>query len=260
MRKTIVLRDVGGKVGGMLKIDGSMAVIESNSATDNCILNVGGELKAYRVVERVVSGVSIADWENAECLFLHGDVPRLYGVSSGVGNYERLWRRIELERDRASETLKKEQRRAEKRKSEEKRVSAKHGEQVEDLFAEKRRENKIDVFSINGGENPEFYYSIKQALDEMFVCYPEEKTLEKLIPDSKWVSVTYGANSSYVVGTMQIDGVVKYICYGLPASADTVPPSDLSGICEWIPGEDRTTGYWVVFQDAVTGETLTRIE
>ena len=104
---------------------------------------------------------------------------------------------------------------------------------------------------------PEFYLGVKPALDEMFTCYPEEEGLTALIPDSDWVRVSYGARSSYVIGLMRTAGQVEYICYGVPGNGNEQPPEEMRGACQWIPVPSGTAkGYWMVFQDAKTGETV----
>lgn len=101
----------------------------------------------------------------------------------------------------------------------------------------------------------DFYYSVKQQLDEMFVCYPEQKELAEVVPNSKWVSVD-GTEGSYTVGVIYCDDAPKYICYGVPAGRDTMPPDSMRSICQYLMADGADSGYWVVFQNADSGETV----
>ena len=104
-----------------------------------------------------------------------------------------------------------------------------------------------------------FYYKIRDALEEMYVCYPEEKTLSTLIEDSKWVRIDSGG-SYYVVGKVYMDNTLRYICYGLPGDRSMSPPDELANHTQYIPVPNREGGYFVVFQDANTGELLTNCD
>lgn len=101
----------------------------------------------------------------------------------------------------------------------------------------------------------EFYYSVRAQLDEMFICFPEIPTLSRAVPNSKWVKVD-GADGQYAVGIIYEEDAPKYICYGVPSKRDCLPPDNMRKMCQYI-ASDTSDGYWVVFQDADTGETLT---
>jgi hypothetical protein len=60
-----------------------------------------------------------------------------------------------------------------------------------------------------------------------------------------------------VVGLVLESGKEKYICYGVPCTYSKNPPKELKGFCSFIPLSifDLTgKGYWMMFQDAITGE------
>jgi len=101
----------------------------------------------------------------------------------------------------------------------------------------------------------EFYYSVKQQLDEMFVCYPEVPEMNAAIPGSKWVRID-SDEGPYVMGVISAEGAPVYICYGVPEEEGGVPPTDIKHACELI--KTNAGGYWIVYQDATTGETLTK--
>ena len=108
-------------------------------------------------------------------------------------------------------------------------------------------------------EGLEFYYKIRDALEETFVCYPLDDTLSKVIEGSEWVRIESGG-SYYVVGKVYIEGVLKYICYGLPGDRSMSPPDELANHTQYIPIPDTKGGYFVIFQDANTGELLTNCD
>ena len=100
----------------------------------------------------------------------------------------------------------------------------------------------------------EFYYSVRAQLDEMFICYPEIASLSRAVPNSKWVKVD-GADGEYAIGIIYEEDTPKYICYGVPSKRDCLPPDNMRKLCQYI-SIDINDGYWVVFQDADSGETL----
>ena len=118
-----------------------------------------------------------------------------------------------------------------------------------------------DAFDNIYGEN--FYEMIKEQIDELFNTYPSENVLEKLIPNSKWVRVKYDySNNGYVIGLIYELEVLKYISYGIPANYGDELPATMDAYNQWIPVDTNNpsgSGYYIMFQDAVTGKTI-RIE
>lgn len=104
-----------------------------------------------------------------------------------------------------------------------------------------------------------FYYKVRDALEETFVCYPLDDTLSKVIDGSEWVRIESGS-SYYVVGKVYMEGVLKYICYGLPGDRSMSPPDELANHTQYIPIPDTKGGYFVIFQDANTGELLSNCD
>lgn len=101
----------------------------------------------------------------------------------------------------------------------------------------------------------DFFIGIKPQLDELFKCYPADKELMRSVPDSKWVRVNYEKDEYYVVGIMYNGKRATHICYGVPGIY-TIRPKQKS---EWLPldyADPEGKGYWVIFQDAITGKTL----
>lgn len=107
-------------------------------------------------------------------------------------------------------------------------------------------------------DNP-YYLTVKKHLDELFFKFPEEDALVKIVPESKWVKISYSQSKYYVVGLVSEAKTEKYICYGVPATYSPTPPETLKGYCSFVPRSifDLTgEGYWMMFQDAVTGECV----
>ncbi len=105
-----------------------------------------------------------------------------------------------------------------------------------------------------------FYNMISEQLDELFEKYQHETNLEKLIESSKWVKINHEYdNKYYVVGIIYKDNDIKYICYGVPGNYNTEPPRELRGYSQWLPtdvADPYNKGYWVMYQDADTGENV----
>jgi len=126
---------------------------------------------------------------------------------------------------------------------------------------------KFDTASLLGewtkydGNN--FYYAVKPQIDELFVCYPEEKNLSEGVPNSKWVRVD-AEDGYYVVGLLFDEDEPSFICYGVPEYLDADKrraPQELENMCVFLPldfseGERKATGYWVIYQSAKTGEII----
>ena len=101
-----------------------------------------------------------------------------------------------------------------------------------------------------------FFDQVKTELEDLFLRFPSEDSLEKCFNDSRWVKIQYSENKYYVVGLIKENGKEKYVCYGVPANYSKNPPKELAGYCSFIPksifapfGE----GYWIMFQDANNG-------
>ena len=112
---------------------------------------------------------------------------------------------------------------------------------------EKKTESKLD--------DEDFFNGIRPQLDELFKCYPADKELMRAVPDSKWVRVDYENNEYYVVGILYNGKRATHICYGVPGDY-TIRPKQKS---EWLPldyADPEGKGYWVIFQDALTGNTI----
>ena len=107
-------------------------------------------------------------------------------------------------------------------------------------------------------DNP-YFLTVKSELDGVFQKFPEEPSLTKLFPESRFSRINYSENKFYVVGVIKERGEEKYICYGVPGAYSENAPEELAPYCSFIPlsvfdlsGE----GYWMMFQSAATGECI----
>lgn len=105
-----------------------------------------------------------------------------------------------------------------------------------------------------------FYDEIKGQLSLLFERYPEETFLNEIIPNSKWVKVDYEDNGQYfVIGLMYENEQVAYVCYGMPGEYSVTPPREFAGLSQWLPldpEKPNELGYWIMYQDAQTGENV----
>ena len=103
----------------------------------------------------------------------------------------------------------------------------------------------------------------RQELEEIFEKFPTHEGLEKLFPLSKFAKVSFAPDKYYVVGIINENGQEKYLCYGVPGKYNEQAPKELAPYCTFIPisifnlsGE----GFWMMFQDAVTGKCVCQKE
>ena len=101
---------------------------------------------------------------------------------------------------------------------------------------------------------------IKEQLDELFDRYPPEENLNRLVDNSYWVKINADYdNKYYVVGIIKNKQDIKYICYGVPGNYNIEPPIEMKDYSQWLPTDIKdpyTNGYWVMYQDADTGENI----
>ncbi len=108
-------------------------------------------------------------------------------------------------------------------------------------------------FKVMKGAN--FYKNVRGKLEEIMTANPRESTLEKLIPDSKWVKVYYEKDEYYAVGVLSEEGEVTFLAYGVPGLKRVKPPKDAEELCDFLEVDAKTgQGYWLMFQNAKTGE------
>lgn len=126
-------------------------------------------------------------------------------------------------------------------------------------------EDAQSLFRFAGSENLRederacYYDQVKGELSDLFSAHPAEEELEKCVPLSRWAKVTFARNKYYTVGVINDEKRPKYICYGVPAEKRGEPPEALKGKCSFLPlslFEPDGKGYWMMFQDAETGQCV----
>ena len=108
-------------------------------------------------------------------------------------------------------------------------------------------------------EKQPYYLSVQQELEEIFLKFPEEECLPRYFFGSRWAKIHYSESKYYVVGVIKENDKEKYICYGVPSSYSPEPPKELKGYCTFIPisiFDMKGDGYWMMFQDAVSGNCV----
>lgn len=117
---------------------------------------------------------------------------------------------------------------------------------------DKEIDETIDKEIANSGD---FFELISEQIDELFDKYPEEEKLSQIIPSSKWVKVDWENNGKYyVIGLIYEYDVLKYVCYGVPVASENDMPAEFENVGQWVPIDNW--GYYIMYQDAVTGETI----
>ena len=109
-------------------------------------------------------------------------------------------------------------------------------------------------------ESDEYHRAIQGELDELFQKYPRDKTLNGAFEHSEWVRVKGDKKRPLcLVGVIYEDVKPKYICYALPAENKNAPPQEIKDTCTFVPISpyDTEKGFFVIFQNAATGLTVT---
>ena len=120
---------------------------------------------------------------------------------------------------------------------------------------EVQKEELLDRLKVKDGA--EYYSKVKDSLDELFVIYPRENALEGIFPDSEWVKINYEETDYYVIGKIKERDRTVMIGYGVPGKKDVPPPKIADGIFSWLSVEmEEYDGYWLLFQDANTGQLV----
>lgn len=99
-----------------------------------------------------------------------------------------------------------------------------------------------------------FYEKIKDNINSLLQSNEKEEVLQRLIPQSRWAKV-YAEDGYYVVGV--VGEPVEFICYGIPDDDNTNPPDTSPDCRQWFEIERGGKGYWMMYQSAQDGRTLT---
>lgn len=135
---------------------------------------------------------------------------------------------------------------------------------VEDYYSnfeeEKTKENLQENVTSNKSE---FFASIESQIEQLLTTYEEEKALEEIIPNSKFVKVDLENNGNfYIFGVIHQNNDIKYIVYGLPGEYSVKPDDEYSKFYQWLPLNQENPegyGYYLMYQDAENGNQIEMI-
>ena len=96
-----------------------------------------------------------------------------------------------------------------------------------------------------------YYNSVREKIKEAFAKFPRAEELSKAISQSEWIK----ANGAYL-GIVYEKGQPRYLCVASESHGE--PPEEMKETCVFVPANPftETEGYYVVFQDADTGEIV----
>lgn len=101
-----------------------------------------------------------------------------------------------------------------------------------------------------------YYYSVKEKLDAAFSQGEKDERLLAVFPHSEWVK-----RSGALLGIVYAQGIPRWLCVAAAAEGEQ-PPEAMGGHAVFVPQSHFTEreGFWVVFQDADTGEYVAPTE
>ena len=111
--------------------------------------------------------------------------------------------------------------------------------------------NAFEKFYASGG-SANYYQSVKEEIVKVFVQFPPYYPLINKYKNCFFVRVDFPNSQRYfVMGVLQKQGAIKYICYGLPAERKGFSDKD------FVLVENQPTSFYMLFQDADTGQITT---
>ncbi len=127
----------------------------------------------------------------------------------------------------------------------------------ENGHATEKNEEPEDIrhpFKVADGQT--YFLKIKEELEELFARGERTDRLKGALPGSEWVRVADAGGC--LVGVVYEEMLVKYVAYALPAGQQRTPPEELKDACfiPLDPLDEERGGYFVLFQDADTGEVV----
>ena len=98
----------------------------------------------------------------------------------------------------------------------------------------------------------DYYKTVQKEIGKVFLDFPPYYPLINKYPQSFFVRIDFPSSEKYfVLGVLQQEQKVRYICYGLPAGKEEIADKD------FILVENAPTSFWMLFQDATTGQITT---
>lgn len=116
--------------------------------------------------------------------------------------------------------------------------------------------SESDYFEVHTPQEPPrpmrkltYYYTVRAQLERTMKDNPPDNRLCAAVPHSEWVNTGRG-----LVGIAYREGIPRYLCVAVEASV--TPPPEMKSVCVFVPGSyySDDNGFYVVFQDAETGE------
>ena len=97
-----------------------------------------------------------------------------------------------------------------------------------------------------------YYNTVRERLEAALKKFPPDERLKAAFPLSEWVKAESGA----LLGVIYERGAPRYLCVAVERTGD--PPAEMAEHCAFVPLSPytETEGFWVVFQDADTGEYI----
>lgn len=94
-----------------------------------------------------------------------------------------------------------------------------------------------------------YYNTVREKLEAALKQYPRDTRLNAVFPHSEWVKT-----ENALLGVIYAEGIPRYLC--VAAEAAGAPPEQLRGNGVFVPSSEfgDGEGFYVVFQDAETGE------
>lgn len=106
----------------------------------------------------------------------------------------------------------------------------------------------FDKFYASGG-NADYYNSVQSQIVQVFVQFPPYYPLIRKYKQSFFVRIDFPSSDKFfVLGVLQDEGKIRYICYGLPIDNDDVNDKD------FVLVECEPVNFYMLFQDADNGQ------
>lgn len=139
----------------------------------------------------------------------------------------------------------------------EKEEGSAHRADEADFGAVEGKKERVEKEELIGGLAGGDYFSrMREDVEKIFAVYPKIAALEAVMEGSRFARIDYGDGKHYAFGVLYVEGKPRYICYGVPSTDGTTPPKSLKGLSSFIPCGEGGVGYWIMYQDAQTGVSV----
>ena len=125
------------------------------------------------------------------------------------------------------------------------------------FYDEECFETQKEMPSLEAKHNKTFFEIVSPKIEELFEQNAPCEELNALMPSSKWVSVNIDEFEKYYIGIIYENNNPKFIAYAVKGVYSPLPPKELEPTSQWLPLDSYNSegeGYWLMFQDALTGE------